>query len=384
MKKLLFILIAMSIFNCGKPLRMEGFLAVKNGDIKVGNANANAYQGIKSGEVISSEKEEQLAQVQLKHPEIKTLIQASGIFSFQFNEKEPTRNNDIVIQLKRGNYEFSFEKEKKDSEVNIITPAMNAKVLFDKLPSGRFEISVEESGTTEIRAIKGRMEVKRQIPVGVNRIPEHVIKNSPEIQNIKNQWDKPIQVVDSSEGNLLRIEMADNLKYFENAGLAKVLTLPELLGIKPGEEEKIDSVKKEEIQKAVEKIYSDNGKYKEYIKNDLKKDVQFKVQTMDQKEFLKKIKEAEHLTFVDVTDVKDAKSLVDAVDKRNYSIKDNLFETLASIKGKSVDIIRLPDGREIKGIVFFDLTIDPNNYIIEDIDGNKTKYPKDLIKFKGR
>ena len=384
MKSLLYIVIVTIFFNCGKPFSVSGFMALKNGDIKVGNINANAYQEIKSGEIISSDNDQQLAQVQLKHPEIKALIQASGIFSFEFNEKELGRNESFVIQLNRGNYELNFDKDKKDPGVYIITPVMNSKVLFDKLASGRFEISVEENGTTDIKAIKGRMEVKRQFPISENKIPEHIRNNSPEIQNIKNQWDKPIQIIDSSEGNFLRIEMADNLKYFDNAGLADVLSLPQLQQIKPGEGEKLDPSKKEEIQKAIQQIYMGNSKYKEYINTDLKKDIQFKIQTMDQKEFLRKIKEAEHLTFVDISDVKDPKSLADAVDKRNDSIKDNLFETLANVKGKSVDVIRLPDGREIKGIISFDREIDANNYIVEDLDGKKTKYPKDLVKFKGR
>ena len=48
MKNLFYIFIIVSFVSCGKPFQLEGFLALKNGEIKVGNSNADSYQKIKS------------------------------------------------------------------------------------------------------------------------------------------------------------------------------------------------------------------------------------------------------------------------------------------------------------------------------------------------
>ena len=246
-------------------------------------------------------------------------------------------------------------KLKNDENFQVVTPTQTAGVRGTK-----FDVSVAKDGSTTVSVSEGKVATQVRI-AEMDELPLEVQEKSQTVVAVRKSLEAEEKIIEA--GYKTHVTKSQTNRILKTTGLEDSISQVQF--------ETKAKLSPEEIDKAVTAI-DKNGKSTGLENSVPSKSVQegafHKVEKIPSKELETKLNEYAELIAIEKKKLETKESTTVAVKERNEKNEAKLIQRMEEITGKTVSILNLKSGLQVRGIIFNENGV----YYVITADGQQT------------
>ncbi len=336
-------------------LSITGVVLFAVGDVRIGDRKIKAGDIISQNEsVITGKKSSCDVQIQESDAGIVIRLKADSMFELKVTNVNGKPVPSTMVNIGNAMVNVSG-KLKNDENFQVVTPTQTAGVRGTK-----FDVSVAKDGSTTVSVSEGKVATQVRI-AEMDELPLEVQEKSQTVVAVRKSLEAEEKIIEA--GYKTHVTKSQTNRILKTTGLEDSISQVQF--------ETKAKLSPEEIDKAVTAI-DKNGKSTGLENSVPSKSVQegafHKVEKIPSKELETKLNEYAELIAIEKKKLETKESTTVAVKERNEKNEAKLIQRMEEITGKTVSILNLKSGLQVRGIIFNENGV----YYVITADGQQT------------